>query len=175
MLGGMAASEVWTDMYGAIHARFAGRAGGHAWLIAAPPEQGQVSAAAAQALLSAEGQRLKGSLELLIHEGGLPLETALRSGNVHGVLLVGPALSGGPALDVPAQTFHAPSSLVYHDGGSLPAWQAVLKLPGIRKRGPNAAASLCASLGVPVVVCPPERLGEALLTWAASVPHGLAL
>ena len=171
----MAAFEVWTDVYGAIHARLAGRAGGHAWLIAAPPKQGQASAHSLQALLSGEGQRLKGSLELLIHEGGLPLETALRAGNVYGVLLVGPALAAGPALDVPAQTFHAPSGLVYYDSGSLPAWQAALKLPGIRKRGPDAAASLCAALSVPVVVCPPERLGEALLTWAGSVPHGLAL
>ena len=166
-------AEVWSDVYGAVHARYALRAGGHAWLIAAPPELGQETAGAVEALLSGN-TRLKGSLELLIHDGLLPLETALRGTTYRGVLVIGAQHTSGPALTLEARTLSAPGGLVYQEGGALPGWTAAFSLDAQTQQGENAAASLCAYLSLPVMVCPPPRLADTLLTWAARVPHGLA-
>ncbi|WP_146202843.1 hypothetical protein [Deinococcus irradiatisoli] len=167
-------AQVWSDLYGAVHARYLLRPGAHAWLVASAPAQGQASAEALGRWLAGEGQRLKGQLELLIHDGLLPLDSALRSARFSGVLVVGPALSAGHAVQVPERTVVAPGGLRYRDGGALPAWQAEFALPGAAPTGEQPAASLCAAVGVPVTVCPPERLGEALLGWADRLPHGLA-
>ena len=166
-------AEVWSDVYGAVHARYALRAGGHAWLIAAPPELGQAAAGAVEALLSGE-TRLKGSLELLIHDGLLPLETALRGTTYRGVLVIGAQHTSGPALTLEPQILSAPSGLAYQEGGALPGWTAAFKPDDAEQPGESAAASLCAYLSLPVMVCPPPRLAETLLRWAAQVPHGLA-
>ena len=166
-------AEVWSDVYGAVHARYTLRAGGHAWLIAAPPELGQATAGAVEALLSRE-TRLKGSLELLVHDGLLPLESALRGGTYRGVLVIGAQHTSGPALTLEARTLDAPGGLAYQEGGALPGWTAAFKLDDAEQPGESAAASLCAYLSLPVMVCPPPRLADTLLRWAAQVLHGLA-
>ena len=89
--------------------------------------------------------------------------------------MVGAALAGGPALQWPERTVSAGSGLRYREGGPLPAWHAATPLSGVTRQGESAAASLCAALDVPVVVCQPPQLGEALLSLAGQVPQGLAL
>ncbi len=183
MLGGMvtalpmfaaAPAQVWSDVYGAVHARYAARPGGHAWLVASGPEAAQAAAEAIGLWLAGRGQLLKGQLELLVHDSLLPLEHALHSAAFSGVLVVGPALAAGPAVLVAQRSVRAPGGLTYREGGPLPAWQADFAMPGTASVGEQPAASLCAALGVPVLVCPPQQLGEALLGWAATRPHGLA-
>ena len=120
-----------------------------------------------------QGTRLKGQLELLVHVGLAPLESTLREGRFSGVLVIGPPLGSGPATREAAQTVLTNGGLRYREGEALPAWGSALTVDG--EFGENAAASLCASLNVPVVVCPAEVLGEVLLRWAGSVVHGLSL
>jgi len=169
------APQLWTDIYGALHARYAARSGLHAWLVAAAPETAWAAAEALALWQAGEGERLKGWLELLVHDTLLPLERTLRGQRFGGVVIVGEALAGGPAALWPERTVTAASGLCYREGGSLPAWRAVPLLSGMVRQGENAAASVCAAQGVPVVVCPPPRLGEALLGLAGQVPQGLAL
>ncbi|WP_293909331.1 hypothetical protein [Deinococcus sp.] len=171
--------EVWSDLYGAAHVRYQGRPGGRAWLVACEAEQGLTVAERCEAFM--QSTRLKGQLELLVHAGLAPLEGTLREGRFSGVLVIGlvtglvssPPLSGGPATREAAQTVTTVGGLSYREGGALPAWASALTVDG--EEGENAAASLCASLDVPVVVCPAELLGEVLLRWAGSVVHGLSL
>ncbi|UWX64367.1 hypothetical protein [Deinococcus rubellus] len=167
--------QVWSDVYGALHARYAARAGNHAWLVAAAPETAGAAAEALALWLAGEGGRLKGHLELLVHGTLLPLERTLRGQPFSGVLVVGGALAGGPALQWPERTVTAASGLSYREGGPLPAWRAATLLSGVTRQGESAAASLCAALSVPVLVCEPPQLGEALLSLAGRVPQGLAL
>ena len=70
--------QVWSDVYGALHARYAARAGKHAWLVAAAPETAWAAAEALVLWQAGEGRRLKGHLELLVHDTLLPLERTLR-------------------------------------------------------------------------------------------------
>ncbi|WP_185974693.1 hypothetical protein [Deinococcus detaillensis] len=167
-------SEVWSDVYGAVHARFEGRVGGHAWLVAAAPETARATADALSALLAAEGQLIKGHLELLIHDHLTPLERTLSAQPFSGVVVIGAAVAAGPAVQVAQQMQEAESGLSYLEGGAFPAWQAALVLSGAGESGENAAASVCAAHSVAVVVCPAQRLAEVLLLWAGGLPQGLA-
>lgn len=167
-------TQVWSDVYGAVHARFEGRAGGHAWLVATAPETARATADALSALLAPEGQRLKGQIQLLIHDHLTPLEQTPSAQHYSGAVVIGAALAAGPALQVPQQRREAEGGLSYLEGGPFPAWQAAFLLGGVSESGENAAASVCAAQGVAVVVCPPERLAEALLLWAGRLPQGLA-
>lgn len=167
--------QLWTDVYGALHARYAARTGVHAWLVAAAPDTAWAAAEAVSLWRAGEGGRLKGWLELLVHDTLLPLDQTLRGQRFGGVVVVGEALSGGPALQWPERIVSAGSGLRYREGGPLPAWRAASPLSGVTRQGESAAASVCAALGVPVVVCEPPRLGEALLALAGRVPQGLAL
>ena len=163
--------EVWSDLYGAAHIRYGGRPGGRTWLVACEPESGLAAATHLEAFM--DGTRLKGQLEVLVHQGLAPLETTLREGRFSGALVIGPLLSGGLATREVAQTYLTGGGLNYRGGGALPAWASALTVEGAI--GENAAASLCAYLAVPVVVCPLEMLGEVLLRWAGRVVHGLAV
>ncbi|WP_237724736.1 hypothetical protein [Deinococcus alpinitundrae] len=167
--------QLWTDVYGALHARYAARTGVHTWLVTAAPDTAWAAAEALTLWRAGEGQRLKGWLELLVHDTLLPLEQTLRGQRFGGVVVVGEALAGGPAPQWPERTVTALSGLRYREGGSLPAWRAATPLGGVIRQGESAAASICAAQGVPVVVCEPPRLGEALLGLAGQVPQGLAL
>ena len=167
--------QLWTDIYGALHARYAARSGLHAWLVAAAPETAWAAAEALALWRAGEGERLKGWLELLVHDTLLPLEQTLRGQRFGGVVVVGEALAGGPAATWPERSVTAKSGLRYREGGFLPTWSAVPLLGGVIRQGESAAASVCAAQGVPVVVCEPPRLGEALLNLAGRVPQGLAL
>lgn len=167
-------TQVWSDVYGAVHARFEGRAGGHAWLVAAAPGTARATADALSALLAGEGRLLKGHIELLIHDHLTPLEQLLSDQPYSGVVVIGASLAAGPAVQLSRQPQQAESGLSYLEGGPFPAWQAAFSLGGVSDSGENAAASVCALHGAPVVVCPPERLAEALLGWAGTLPQGLA-
>lgn len=167
--------QVWSDIYGALHARYAARAGNQAWLVAASPETAGAAAEAVSLWLAGEGGRLKGHLELLVHETLMPLERTLHTRTFGGAVIMGEALAGGPALQWPERAVMAASGLRYREGGSLPAWSAAARLGGVTRQGQNPAASTCAALGVPVLVCEPPQLGEALLDLAGRVPQGLAL
>lgn len=158
-------TRTWTDVYGSPRASFEGRAGGHRWLVAAPPE---LAAGLPAALATVDG---KGTFDLLVHDGLTPLLGALAEGGHRGVLVVAPAsLAGGPAVEVPARVVDDLSGTTYHEGGAFPAWTAAGAATG--EQGECAAASAAASLGVPVVVADPESVGAALTAWLGATPHG---
>ncbi|MCP2015361.1 hypothetical protein L1280_002523 [Deinococcus sp. HSC-46F16] len=158
-------TRTWTDLYGSACALFEGRAGGHRWLVAAPPERASELPATLQAL---DG---KGEVRLLVHEGLTPLLAALHEGPVRGVLIVGGrTLTAGPEVTVPEQEVEDRGGVVYREGGTFPAWTAALDLGGAEGECP--AASAAASLGVPVVVVSPEGVRTALEAWMDATPHG---
>ncbi len=169
----MQLASVWTDLYGSTLALYTGRAGGHRWLVATPPEH---AGAAAQTLETLDG---KGQTVLLVHTGLTPLEAALRGQTaavlgrgLKGVLVLGQELAAGPALAVPTSEHTAPGGgLHYLEGGAYPAWTDALAEDG--PEGECAPASVCAMLGLPVRVCAPDRLPAALRKWWAATPHAL--
>lgn len=165
MLAPMNHTRTWTDLYGSACAVFEGRAGGHRWLVAAPPELAGELPAALEVL---DG---KGEVHLLVHEGLTPLLAALREGPVRGAVIVaGRALTAGPEVMVPEREVEDGGGLVYCDGGTFPAWTAALDLGGAEGECP--AASAAASLGVPTVVAPPQGVRAALEAWMDATPHG---
>src|SRR5690349_11400804 len=96
MLVAMQHTRTWSDVYGSACAEFEGRAGGHVWLVAAPPD---LAGSLAEQLEGVDG---KGRVILVVHDGLTPLLWALRDTGPHGVLVVAPEpLSRGPALSVP--------------------------------------------------------------------------
>lgn len=156
--------RTWTDIYGSACAGFEGRAGGHRWLVAAPPE---LAAGVPAGLAALDG---KGRALLLVHDGLTPLLAALRELEPRGVLVVAErALGGGAAVSVPGRVVDG-GGAEYHEGGTFPAWTDALGAAG--EPGENAAASAAASLGVPVVVTTPDRVGATLEAWMDATPHG---
>lgn len=165
MLGGMQHIRTWTDVYGSALADFEGRAGGHPWLVASPPE---LAGRLAEQLDGLDG---KGHVTLVVHEGLTPLLAALRGTGPRGVLVVAEqALSSGPALTVQERLVDDAGGIEYTEGGDFPAWTGADDPGGAV--GANAAASAAASLGFPVVVTMPDRVRAALEGWMDRVPHG---
>lgn len=165
MLAPMNHTRTWTDLYGSACAVFEGRAGGHRWLVAAPPDRASELPAELEALGG------KGEVRLLIHEGLTPLLAALREGPVRGVLVVGErALTAGPEVTLPEREVEDGGGVVYREGGTFPAWTAALDLGG--EAGGCPAASAAVSLGVPVVVTAPGGVRAALEAWMDATPHG---
>ena len=171
--------SVWSDLYASTLALYVGRAGGHRWLVASPPEH---AGAAALALEALEG---KGETVLLVYAGLTPLEEALWEQHspllgrgLSGVLVMDRPLSGGPEVTWAGSKQGAgQNGLEYQEGGNAPAWtdaleQAVLGAADLR--GECAPASVCAGLGLPVRVCGPDQLSAALREWWAATPHALA-
>ena len=174
----MQLGSVWSDLYGSTLALYSGKAGGHRWLVAVTPAHAQ---AVAQALRALEG---KGETVLLVYVGLTPLEAALREQTdttlgrgLAGVLVIDRALTGGPAVTVPVSARRAgPDTLAYQEGGSYPAWEGAGgqdTLGTVGEHGESPPASVCASLGLPVRVCPPEAVTRTLLEWWAATPHAL--
>ena len=169
----MQLTSVWSDLYANTVALYTGRAGGHRWLVAVTPEH---APAAIEALRTLEG---KGETVLLVYAGLTPLEAALQAQTdaalgrgVAGVLVVGRALTGGPAVTAPVSPQQAqPGGLSYQEGGSYPAWTDALSRAG--EQGACPPASVCAGLGLPVRVCTPDVLTETLLEWWAATPHAV--
>ena len=158
-------TRTWTDVYGNARASFEGRAGGHTWLVAAPPELAATVPAALEAL---DG---KGSVHLLVHEGLTPLLAAAQELEPRGVLIVAlKALAGGPAVVVAPQTVTDAGGVEYTEGGSFPAWAGADATEG--EQGECAAASAVASLELPVEVTTPDGLKAALEAWLDRTPHG---
>ncbi|MEF2279570.1 hypothetical protein V3W47_14840 [Deinococcus sp. YIM 134068] len=155
----------WTDIYGSARASFEGRAGGHRWLVAAPPDL------ASEVPTQLEAVDGKGRADLLVHEGLTPLLAAVRELGPRGVLVVAPrALASGPVVTVGEQVIEPPDGVPYREGGEFPAWRSAL--PGSDDEGESGAASAVASLGLPVVVTTPERVRAALEAWMDATPHG---
>ncbi|GGJ88452.1 hypothetical protein [Deinococcus aquiradiocola] len=163
--------NVWSDLYGSTLGLYAGRAGGHRWLVASPPELAGDLAAHLEAL---DG---KGETTLLVHAGLTPLRAALEAQldpvlgrPLSGVVVVaGASLAGGPAMTVTEGTVDGADGLTWLEGGQFPAWQDALGAPG--EEGENAAASVCAALGVPVRVCSAQDLPDVLRGWWTVTPH----
>lgn len=165
ILAGMEHKRTWTDVYGSAHAGFEGRAGGHRWLVAAPPE---LAAGVPPQLAALDG---KGQVDLLVHDGLTPLLAALRELEPRGVVVVAPqALASGPAVTVPERRIEDAGGTAYREGGDFPAWQSALDTPG--EPGECPAASAVASLNVPVVVTSPDRVQAVLEAWMDATPHG---
>lgn len=86
MLSGMRHISNWTDLYGAVHASFEGRSGGHRWLVALPAE------AADHALdpaLAALGQLdAKGRADLVVFSDPAAVSAAAAELSVRGVLVL---------------------------------------------------------------------------------------
>ncbi|GGR28636.1 hypothetical protein [Deinococcus ruber] len=170
---------IWNDVYGSTLALYVGRAGGHRWLLTCTP------GTAAQALEGMARLHGKGSVLLLVQRGSTPLRAVLEEQNnvvlgrgLAGVLVLDRDLSGGPALSLPLSTVHVESSgLEYREGGEFPAWHDALSgQPPFWEPetfGESVAASVCASLNLPVRVCAAERLEAAFQEWwAAGMPGG---
>jgi hypothetical protein len=163
--------SVWSDVYASSLALYAGRAGGHRWLVATSPEHASAAIAALEAL---EG---KGEVVLLAYTGLTPLDAAVREQTdpvlgrpLAGVLVVDRELSGGPVSSVAVSEQQA-GGVTYREGGQFPAWQDALGAAG--EQGECPAAGVCAALGLPVRVCAPRYIGATLLEWWATVPHAL--
>ena len=175
--------SVWSDLYASTLALYTGRAGGHRWLVASPPQH---AGAAAVALKTLEG---KGEAVLLVYVGLTPLEMALRRQNdpvlgrgLSGVLVLDRPLSGGPEVTLPGSEQRAEQSgLSYQEGGNAVAWTDALagrvtEAAGAQQTGEQgecAPASVCASLGLSVRVCGPDELSMTLRQWWAATPHAL--
>lgn len=160
-------TQTWTDVYGSICARFEGRAGGHRWLVATPPEL------ASQVPMALEMLDGKGIVELLIHNEMTPLLYFVRERQPHGVIVLAPsALASGPGIQLPVEVRTVENGFGFQEGGDFPAWQGYpLVLPGALT-GENAAASVVASLDVDVIVCQPEKVRTTLENWMDVTPHG---
>ena len=160
---------VWQDEYDGIWTRFDGLVGGHEWLmVALNSRQEQV-----QEVLSGIPGSFKGTLHVLLlpEITAPPLERALELYEPRGVMVLGRDLQGGPGLELPAKHREATSGLVYLEGGSYPSWNTALPIDGDAL--PDLWASVCAKLGVPVVVCAPERALEMWHLWWTETPLAL--
>ncbi|GGJ49844.1 hypothetical protein [Deinococcus roseus] len=160
---------VWQDAYDGIWVCHEGLAGGYDWLMVGLTSQHvQV-----QQVLEGLPGAFKGRLQVLLlpEVTALPLERALQEHPVRGVMVLGRDLQGGPALDLPERHVDTTSGLVYQEGGSYPAWNSVLSGQGDAL--PDLWASACTKLGVPVVVCSPERALETWQLWWEKTPLAL--
>ena len=165
MLGVMQHTRTWSDVYGSALALFEGRAGGHAWLVAAPPS---LAGGLAEGISGVDG---KGRVTLVVHDGLTPLLAALREADPRSMIVVAPsALSGGPAVSMPERMVNDAGGVEYREGGEFPAWMGADGAGG--PAGECAAASAAAQAGVPVIVVTPEGMAEALSTWMDRTPHG---
>ncbi|WP_189642838.1 hypothetical protein [Deinococcus piscis] len=76
----------WTDLYGAVHASFEGRSGGHRWLVALPAEAAEH---ALDTALAALGQLDgKGRADLVVFSDPAAVSAAAHELNVRGVLVL---------------------------------------------------------------------------------------
>ncbi|MDO4263227.1 MAG: hypothetical protein Q4C67_03440 [Deinococcus sp.] len=76
----------WTDLYGAVHACFEGRSGGHRWLVALPAAAGDDALdAALNALKRLDG---KGRVDLLVFSDPAAVPAAAHELGARGVLLL---------------------------------------------------------------------------------------
>ncbi len=167
MLGAMQHTRTWTDIYGSAHASFEGRAGGHPWLVAAPPE---LAAGLPTALEAVDG---KGSVELIIHDGLTPLLAALKEVTPRGVVIIGKqVLASGPEVTLPEALISDAGGVEYAEGGTFPAWTAPEALKMGKRKGQNAAASAVTSLDLPVTVTTAATVQRALEDWMDATPHG---
>lgn len=158
-------TQTWTDVYGSACASFEGRAGGHTWLVAAPPELAASLPAALEAL---DG---KGTVELLVHDGVTPLLSAAKELRPRGVVVVATQeLASGPAVNLAARTISLEDGLEYLDGGEFPAWHSAEG--GRGKVGESAAASAAASVGCSVMVTDAAGLLRTMEHWMDKTPHG---
>lgn len=158
-------TRTWTDVYGSPRACFEGRAGGHRWLVAAPPH---LASGVPAALAAVDG---KGTVDLLVHEGVTPLLGSLREGQYRGVLVVAErALASGPAVTLPQTLVEDTGGAAYAEGGEFPAWTGAGAAS--QDAGECVAASAAASLDVPVVVTGADGLSAALTAWMDATPHG---
>jgi len=158
-------TRTWTDLYGSACASFEGRAGGHRWLVAAPPE---LAATIPAQLTGLDG---KGQVNLLVHEGITPLLAALHELEPRGVVVVArQTLARGPAVTVPPRQVKNGGGVEYHEGGSFPAWTDALARNG--EVGECEAASAATSLGIPVAVTSPGEVRTTLEAWMDATPHG---
>ncbi|WP_199188319.1 hypothetical protein [Deinococcus arcticus] len=157
-------TRTWSDVYGSARALFEGRAGGHAWLVAAPPE---LAAPLAGALAAVDG---KGRAALVVHDGLTPLLAALQEERPRGVVVVAEAaLGGGPAVTV-AEQYVEGEGAAYQEGGEFPAWTGDTGSDG--PQAECAPASAAALLGLPVVVTTPAQVAQTLTDWMDRTPHG---
>ncbi|ADV65683.1 hypothetical protein [Deinococcus maricopensis] len=161
-------ARTWEDAYGSVHAQYEGRAGGHSWLVVTPLSD--VRAVAAQ--LDDLGEDVKGTVHLLVADDLTPVHATLGEHRPRGAVLIGPALSGGPAVQVPDRTVDT-GPLPYREGGAYPAWTSAR--PVDAPHGEHAGASVCAAHDVPVMVTPADHLTGTLRAWLAATPHALAL
>ena len=170
--------SVWSDLYASTLALYTGRAGGHRWLVASPPQHAGAAAVALETLES------KGEAVLLVYAGLTPLEMALRCQNdpvlgrgLSGVLVLDSPLSGGPEVTLPGSEQRAEQSgLSYQESGNTVAWTDALAGRVTEAAGPQgecAPASVCTSLGLSVRVCGPDELSMTLRQWWAATPHAL--
>lgn len=170
MMKGMKHTRTWTDLYGSACATFEGRAGGHTWLVAAPPELARAVPAALEAL---DG---KGLVEFLVHEGLTPLMATVSELEPRGVVVIAPkALPAGPAVKVEARTIETDEGGSYNEGGEFPEWTGWSAEEGKKSRAKGAAcpaASAVASLDVSVLVTTPDNVQAALEGWMDATPHG---
>lgn len=158
-------TQTWSDIYGSACASFEGRAGGHTWLVAAPPE---LAASVPAALEALDG---KGMVELLVHEGITPLLSTAKDLAPRGVVIVAEQeLASGPAVTLETRTITQDDGIEYADGGEFPAWNSAGG--GRGKVGENAAASAAASLGYPVMVTDAANVLKTLEGWMDATPHG---
>lgn len=160
-------TRTWSDVYGSACASFEGRAGGHTWLVAVPPELAGTVPAALEAV---DG---KGVVELLVHDGLTPLLATAKTLKPRGVLVVAPkAFPSGPAVTVEARTVSDAGGVEYNEGGDFPEWISAEGKKSKAKGGECAAASAVASLDLPVVVAAPDGVQAALEAWMDRTPHG---
>lgn len=86
MLGPMQHTTNWTDLYGAVHACFEGRSGGHRWLLALPAAADDAALDAALAALEAlDG---KGRADLVVFSDPAAVDAAAQELNPRGILLL---------------------------------------------------------------------------------------
>ncbi|CAM3824749.1 hypothetical protein [Deinococcus frigens] len=160
-------TRTWTDIYGSAHASFEGRAGGHPWLVAAPPE---LAADLPAALNAVDG---KGTVELIVHDGLTPLLAAVREVRPRGVLVIGKqVLAAGPEVTVAESLISDAGGVEYAEGGTFPAWAAPTALKTGKRKGQSASASAVTWLDVPVIVTTAGALQKALEGWMDVTPHG---
>lgn len=163
-------TRTWTDMYGSACATFEGRAGGHTWLVATPPDLARSVPEALQAL---DG---KGTVELLVHDGLTPLLTTATELAPRGIVIVAPkALPAGPAVKVEARTIETDDGGSYQEGGDFPEWTGWVPENSKKSRAKGAecpAASAVTALNFPVLVTTPDSVLAALEGWMDATPHG---
>ena len=121
MLVNMKHTANWTDIYGAVHASFQGRSGGHRWVLALPAAQADQLEAVQSSL---EVLDAKGRADLLVYTDARAIAAAVNDLGARGVLLLATeannAAGQASALaDISAETRHCAAE---HAGTELGRW-----------------------------------------------------